>query len=409
MRQPASVRQDRIVSLVRAQGRIRLPDLAEHLGVSLMTVRRDVDALDQEGRLRRMHGYVLAPDGSSGASGGSAGLSELTTTDSVPDGRGLTLGLVVPDAEHYYPDVIKGVRAVATAAGARLVLGLTLYQPEQDSVQISRLLESGLDGLIIAPTWDTGTARGAEGDRVLELGVPTVLVERRAPVGSASDDLDRVCSDHAHGAAMAVRHLASLGHEQILFAAPPSPTTPGLLRGYRETRESLGLPEPVVGPIELDADSSDPKAQRRILHEVTAAIESGITALVVHDDTHAILLCQMLMTEDVDIPGDVAVIAYDDEVAALADIPLTAVVPPKREVGEHAARLLLERIAEAKKGTTGAARRHLELLPTLRVRESCGAKAAAEDAAAAGEAARSATARVARARERERAAAQKTT
>ncbi|HEX4788095.1 MAG TPA: DeoR family transcriptional regulator, partial [Actinospica sp.] len=275
MRQPASVRQDRIVSLVRAQGRIRLPDLAEHLGVSLMTVRRDVDALDQEGRLRRMHGYVLAPDGSSaGASAASAGMSELSA-ESVPDGRGLTLGLVVPNAEHYYPDVIKGVRAVAAAAGARLVLGLTLYQPEQDSVQISRLLESGLDGLIVAPTWDSGIARGAEGDRVLGLGVPTVLVERRAPVGSASDDLDRVCSDHAHGAALAVRHLAALGHEQILFAAPPSPTTPGLLRGYRETRESLGLPEPVVGPIELDQDSSDPKVQRRILKKVTTAIESG--------------------------------------------------------------------------------------------------------------------------------------
>ncbi|HEX4790328.1 MAG TPA: substrate-binding domain-containing protein, partial [Actinospica sp.] len=133
--------------------------------------------------------------------------------------------------------------------------------------------------------------------------------------------------------------------------------------------------------IELDMDSSDPKAQRRILKKVTAAIEAGITALVVHDDTHAILLCQMLLTEDVDIPGDVAVIAYDDEVAALADIPLTAVVPPKREVGEQAARLLLERVTETRKGNTSAARRHLELLPTLRVRESCGAKAAAEAAA----------------------------
>jgi DNA-binding LacI/PurR family transcriptional regulator len=78
------------------------------------------------------------------------------------------------------------------------------------------------------------------------------------------------------------------------------------------------------------------------------------------------------------IPQDVAVIAYDDEVAALADIPLTAVVPPKREVGEQAARLLLERVAEARAGTAAAARRHLELLPTLRVRASCGAQAAAE-------------------------------
>jgi DNA-binding LacI/PurR family transcriptional regulator len=376
MRKPASARQESIVALVRARGRVQLPDLAEQLGVSLMTVRRDVDALDQAGRLRRMHGYVLAPDGSTGADA-AAGRSEPVVTG-VPDGRGLTLGLVVPNAEHYYPDVIKGVRAVASAAGARLVLGLTLYQPEQDSVQISRLLESGLDGLIVAPTWDTGTARGAEAERVLGLGVPTVLVERRAPVGSASDDLDRVCSDHAHGAATAVRHFASLGHEQILLAAAPSPTTPGLLRGYAEARASLGLPEPLVGPLELELDPTGQRQQRRMLKQIEAAIAAGMRALVIHDDSHAILLCRALLAEGVRIPQDVAVIAYDDEVAALADIPLTAVVPPKREVGEQAARLLLERVAEARAGTAAAARRHLELLPTLRVRASCGAQAAAE-------------------------------
>ncbi|MBR7836952.1 LacI family DNA-binding transcriptional regulator [Actinospica durhamensis] len=373
MRESASDRQDRIVSLVRAQGRVQLPDLAEHLGVSLMTVRRDVDALDQAGRLRRKHGYVLPPASASEA----AASPGIELAGQVPEGRGLTLGLVVPSAERYYPDVIKGVRAVAAAAGARLVLGLTLYQPEQDAVQIERLLDAGIDGLIIAPIWETGTARGAEAERVLDLGLPTVLLERRASVGTAADDLDRVCTDHAHGAAVAVRHLASLGHEQILFAAPPSPTTPGLARGYREVRETLSLPEPVVGPIEFGGDTSDPVVQQDLLTGTLAAIEAGITALVVHDDTHAMLLSQMLLARGVKIPGDVSMIAYDDEVAALADIPLTAVVPPKREVGDQAGRLLLERLAARRgAGPSSSSPRHIDLLPTLRVRESCGARVA---------------------------------
>jgi DNA-binding LacI/PurR family transcriptional regulator len=78
---------------------------------------------------------------------------------------------------------------------------------------------------------------------------------------------------------------------------------------------------------------------------------------------------QRLAELGVRVPDDLALIAYDDEVAALADTPLTAVAPPKRDVGRHAAQLLVERLGQS----GGAPRRHLMLLPQLRVRESCGA------------------------------------
>lgn len=89
------------------------------------------------------------------------------------------------------------------------------------------------------------------------------------------------------------------------------------------------------------------------------------------------------------MPEDLAVIAYDDEVASLADLPLTAVAPDKHAVGAAAARLLLSRLGVAEPGATDAdagvdaaggssfTRRHLDILPTLRVRVSCGAAVAA--------------------------------
>jgi DNA-binding LacI/PurR family transcriptional regulator len=69
------------------------------------------------------------------------------------------------------------------------------------------------------------------------------------------------------------------------------------------------------------------------------------------------------------VPDDLALVTYDDEVAALAETPLTAVAPPKREVGRGAAELLVERLGMA----GDEPRRHVELLPRLRVRASCGA------------------------------------
>ena len=75
------------------------------------------------------------------------------------------------------------------------------------------------------------------------------------------------------------------------------------------------------------------------------------------------------------MPEDLALIAYEDEVAGLADVPLSAIAPPKRSVGELAAKLLLQRLAERRSGLSPAPRQHLELLPELRIRSSCGGEA----------------------------------
>lgn len=104
-------------------------------------------------------------------------------------------------------------------------------------------------------------------------------------------------------------------------------------------------------------------------------MREGVRAVVVHNDLDAVMLAAALQSDGVRIPEDLSVIAYDDEMAALADTPLTAVAPPKRAVGEEAVRILLHRLAE--QGGQASPRRHLELLPELRVRASCGQPAIA--------------------------------
>lgn len=51
-------RSDVIVKLLRERGAMRINDLADALGVSHMTVRRDVDRLIEENRVQRYHGGV---------------------------------------------------------------------------------------------------------------------------------------------------------------------------------------------------------------------------------------------------------------------------------------------------------------------------------------------------------------
>ncbi|MCX5392639.1 LacI family DNA-binding transcriptional regulator [Streptomyces sp. NBC_00094] len=363
MRETAAERHDRLLALVRERGTARVAELAERLGVSPVTARRDVEALAAQGLLDRVHGQVSWPR-AQGAPG--AGRS----------GEGLVLGLLAPSATYYFAEVIRGAHEAAARAGARLVLRISDYRPEEDRARTEGLLAAGAEGVLVAPGWRGPEDRLAYGDWLAELPVPAVLLERRAEPGSPLDGLDRVVSDHGHGVLLALRHLLGLGHSTpLLVARGDSPTALAVRAGYAEALRTLGLeePRPVIDSVPAEAD---PEGFERAVRALYEAVRSGLAgAALVHNDVDAIEIVQRLAELGVRVPQDLALIAYDDEVAALADTPLTAVAPPKRQVGRYATELLVERLGEDAAGPDEeVVRRHLSLLPTLRVRASCGAR-----------------------------------
>lgn len=361
MRPHVDQRRARVRALVQARGSVRVADLARELGVSPVTLRRDIEAMAARGEIQRMHGVVSRPQagpaGPDHAGGGGRGR----------DGSGLVIGMVVPTTEYYYGDVVRGAREAVEARGARLTVGLTRYLPGEDRTQADRLLSTGAHGLLLTPNWDAGTPGPGEGAWTAELPVPTVLVERWAPPGHPAASLDRVASDHAHGAARAVQHLAGLGHRRIALASRRTPTSARLRAGFEAAVAVLGLEPapPWPGPEAL----SEAEAFARTLDYLCAAVaEGGVSAALIHSDTDAIMLIPRLQARGVRVPEDLAVITYDDEVAGLADVPLSAVAPAKREVGARAAGLLLDLVEGGAAAAEGRARQHLELLPRLTIR-----------------------------------------
>ncbi|MFI6605890.1 substrate-binding domain-containing protein [Streptomyces sp. NPDC050507] len=358
MRESATERHDRLLGLVRDRGSARVSDLASQLGVSPVTVRRDVEDLAGRGLLDRVHGSVSWPQDAAPATGPAAG-------------HGLVLGMLAPSATYYFAEVIRGAHEAAARAGARLILRISDYRPQEDQARTEGLLSAGAEGLLVAPGWQHPGDPSAFGDWISSLPVPTVLLERRPTAGSPLDGLDRVCSDHAHGVLLAVRHLVGLGHgAPLLMARADSPTALAVRSGYVEALTVLGLraPQDVIDSVPAELA---PEAFEEAVQALREAVHSGVaTAALIHNDVDAIQVVQRLAELGVRVPEDLALIAYDDEVAALADTPLTAVAPPKREVGRHATELLVERLGQ---GGTDTPRRHLTLLPQLRVRDSCGA------------------------------------
>ncbi|MFE3114139.1 substrate-binding domain-containing protein [Kitasatospora indigofera] len=353
-------RRARILEVVRDTGTVRVVDLAARIGISAVTARRDVAALADAGLLHRVHGSVALPD--TGAFG-------------KPEGRDRVIGMLVPTVASYFNEVIAGARASAATAGAQLVLAISPYEARDDRAQVERLLESGVDGLLLTPNWRPGSWP-ADSEWLAELPVPTVLVERKARPGTAAAELDAVSSDHQHGVLLALRHLASLGHRSVLLAAREDTWTAQRVRtGYAKGMQYLGMEAYPVTDIRLagpGATAASPDLEY-VADQIARAVGQGVRAALVHNDQDAIQLAPLMRARGLRIPDDLALISYDDVFAALAAPPLTAVAPPKRAVGGAALDLLLRRLG----GGASLPAHHIELLASLKVRGSCGAKVAA--------------------------------
>ncbi len=352
-------RRERILDELRRTGSVRVADLARELGVAELTIRRDIGQLADRGLLTRVHG-------------GATLRSRLDTT--VPAGAAVAaptrfrVGMIVPSLSYYWPQIIIGARAAATELGVQLILRGASYSVEDQRRQISSLVESGsLHGLIVAPD-----AQGADGQALLHwlesLPLPVVLAERRAPSALALTSLEWVTTDHVFGGSLAADHLAALGHRRVgILTSAGSPTSWHLRRGWDRAIAELGLDCPVDVDLDATLDTLDGRGREAVIAGLLERCrESRVTALLIHSDPQAVLLQQYARDHGWAVPGDLAIIAYDDEVAESAEPAITALRPPKQHVGRLAVETLVDRLTE---GPTRPVQRTY-LLPTLHLRES---------------------------------------
>jgi LacI family transcriptional regulator len=205
---------------------------------------------------------------------------------------------------------------------------------------------------------------------------PSRLLERlarRVPVtviaGTPTErDVDVVTADNRAGSIAIVTHLIEVHGSSRLFHLDGPLNAPdamerrlGLEQVLRDHPHSR-LIGTTHGSFSVE---SGVEAGQRIL---TATAGNLPDAVVCANDQMAIGLMRALGKANLSVPGDVAVVGFDDIFpGSLSDPPLTTVYQPMRQLGERACARLMERIAAPELATT------VELLPTeLVIRSSCG-------------------------------------
>ncbi|MGW9300848.1 LacI family DNA-binding transcriptional regulator [Streptomyces cyaneofuscatus] len=277
-------------------------------------------------------------------------------------GRSRIMGLLVLDMGNpFFVDVARGAERAAREAGLGVMVCNSAQSPGEEAEYLSLFAEQRVRGVLLTPADATGRNIGA----FRRHGIPFVLVDR---VAEGTTECS-VSVDDVAGGALAVRHLVEAGHRSIAYVSGP----PGFNQVRdRRTGALAALAEAGLGPEalrELPTERLDVAAGRDAGARLLGLADRP-TAVFCANDLLALGVLQSLFAAGVSVPGDLALVGYDDiEFAAAAAVPLTSVRQPAAAMGALAAGLLLE---ETGAGGDPEAHEHrrVVLQPELVVRRS---------------------------------------
>ncbi|MDZ8173010.1 substrate-binding domain-containing protein [Microbacterium xanthum] len=348
-------RHELILRHIELRGSVNAAAVAEELNVSQVTIRRDIAELEAQGRLVRVHGGAIPPG-----------------APAAPQAARLNIGVVVPSTVGHFPVIVRGMDAASHARRARVVLATSRYRAAIENQQVERLLHAGVDGLIVAPTMRERSEEDLAA-WATRLPVPVVFLERRLQSTSLAA-FDSARSDHARGAALAVEHFAGLGHRAVGLATfARTPTAPLVMEGYTRAVERLGLAPAPYRALPQAHEDDDGRLDIELSGFLDDCLAAGVRAALVHSDVHAARMLEVAADRGIRVPDDVAIIAYDDDIASMAMVPMTAVTSPRRDLGYEVMRIVTERISERASQAARSAPRNVTMLPQLTIRRSCGA------------------------------------
>lgn len=313
--------------------------LCEQLdGINHLTVRQAMKGLVREGLLYSIQGRG--------------------TFVSEREIKPLRIALVLPNLDdeftreiaHGVQEVLDGERLSCEDGGATLPCATTVVLDSRRNAQkeddnIGALEDMALDGAVIFPL-----AFGRIAERLLQLKLdrfPFVLVDGAVP----GLDFDSVRGDHYKGAYELTRHLLEGGRRRLAWVGNLSGYFSAHERyeGYRDALNDFGLPCDRKSVFALKVESPTAPftdALEDILKQMIAAPMLP-DAIICGSDLEALAWLEMLKNRSIKVPGQIAVVGFDDHSEAARSVPsLTTARQPVREIGRQAARLMLERVSQ---------------------------------------------------------------
>ena len=275
---------------------------------------------------------------------------------SLRNSRSMSVGVIVPDlSDGYFPVVMNAIESALLQAHYFYVTASHYRRPELVEEYSQRLMERAVDGLLLLDT-----------PAQIQVPVPAVAVSSH----NAAPGVTNIVLDHDCAARLALEHLRGLGHQRIAFMKGAAGITDAKYRwaSIEAVAKEMHLPVDAGLCVQLMEANQSPDGGYQLMRDLLEE-RRDFTAVFCFNDISAIGAVRAITDAGLHVPGDISVVGFDDIITAAFNQPsLTTVKQPLRLMGQTAAQVLLERIADP--DIEGPAEIVME--PQLIVRESTG-------------------------------------
>lgn len=252
------------------------------------------------------------------------------------------IGLLVSDIRNpFIGEVADAVHRVADEAGYVVNMCVTNYDVQREVHALNALVARRVAGLVF-----TRPNRPASDERIMALaeqGVPIVTVGRELPHPNVSI----VSTNVYDGAYQATKHLLDLGHRRL---------------GFITGSPRVGIGQPKMQGCRAALAERDLTLDAELIVESDLSVRNGYlamqfllrrssppTAVIAITDAVAIGAMGAVAAEGRSIPEDISIVGFNDISYASSVHPaLTTVQEPMYELGDLAARVLLDTIRHGK-------------------------------------------------------------
>jgi LacI family transcriptional regulator len=286
-----------------------LKDIANDLGVSAATVS---NALTGKGRVSSELVTRIR------CRAEELGYRPSNAARALKTGQTGILGLVMPDLTNpLFPRIAQTLSIVADKNGLGILIADSRGSPDEQSQALRRLLERGVDGIIIVPQKGT---------------TPDPMPVPMAVINTASDLQNSVSADHAQGGGLVASHVLEIGHGQVVIL--------GGDKVSEVQRDRVTGMSDVLGDALVDVFWGDTGLDKAI-----ASIRSGVTAILTTSDLIALNARSALIQADLSVPGQVSLTGFDNmSFAPVMHPPLTTVAQNVEEIAARAIDIISARI-----------------------------------------------------------------
>lgn len=328
-----------------------IKDIAKSLNISIATVSR---ALSNSDNIRPETRKVVKEEARRLNYKPNINAQNLQTK------RTKTIGLVIPELQtSFFPKVITGIQEVLDDAGFLILITQSQESMSTELKHLKMLEEFMVEGILISINQEGENYEYYQ--ELIDSGIPIVFFNR---VSSKIKAPKVIINDH-HLAFFATEHLIYNGFKKIIHFAGPENlnVSKERKRGFLDAMNKHKLTVDNHSVITTDVFSDKSYSIMKSLIETDKLPE----AIFCFNDPVAIGALKAIKEAGLKCPDDIALVGFSEtELASLIDPPLTSVEQPTFEMGETAARLLLEQINQ----TTIKEPETIQLLAKLNIRKS---------------------------------------